>query len=233
MIYILNKAKYRKEKDRLDDELHEMENKKKNLQMDLDVESKKHRIALEDATRIAKQRHEDITREAEQLHEDKVRELQRDAIEQQDDFERKMREIKEDHDRDSKNNQKEFERMLAEKEGLLKLNYEQQLAKLKHENSQATTKLKDDHNSLLSKTKDELAKKHMDDVRATFKQLNMEGTQTSKFMQDIALKMFDKMPTQLPGTTTDVNVGISDKRVTKEKEPKVVTEDGKEVDKSK
>jgi hypothetical protein len=186
MALYLNKEKYRKDKEKLDNELKELQNQKENMQLDIQLINRKNDI-----------KNEDEKREVQLKHDDELRALEREKAEQKEDFERK-----------SKNLEEDYQRKLTEKEGLIRLKNEQDLAQLKvdaESKALATSKL---HNKEMSNIKDTLAKQHFEEVKKVFKDLNMEGDKNFKFLHELSLAMLQVKPAPMD---TNLNVDIDRK----------------------
>jgi len=88
----------------------------------------------------------------------------------------------------------ESDTKLTEAVSLGKLDKEQDIAKLKNGYENKINDLRTKHSEEISNIKADLSQKHYDKLQEVMVKFNTEGTITTKFMQEIATGLLDKMP---------------------------------------
>lgn len=113
-------------------------------------------------------------------------------------FKRKEQVWKEDKNRDQEKMRQDHELKLKEATTLLRLSHEQELAQIRL-----------DHEKRYNQRVSELNTEHYNKLSTAMTKLHEEGNVTTKFVQDIALKMFENSPTVK--NTTKVLTGTVEK----------------------
>lgn len=89
---------------------------------------------------------------------------------------------------------KDNEIKLRETVSLLKLESEQKIKQMEIDKQRAIDKVKTDAALEINEAKADILKTHYEKLSAELAKLHSEGNITTKFTQDLALKMFESMP---------------------------------------
>lgn len=92
--------------------------------------------------------------------------------------------------------EQEFSLKLLEATTLAKLDSEQKTKQSEIDNQRKISEIQVKHIDELSKTKSELNKEYYDRMTSAFQEIQTKGDNNSRFVQELALKIFDRVPTQ-------------------------------------
>lgn len=173
----------------------ELDNQKRKFQMSLEEEKHKQKLDLESKSAVFAREKEIWKAEKEEL----IARAARDKKE----FEERL--------------QKQHEITLQEAVTLAKLESQQKVKQAELDRDRQVTELRTQHAEELAKVRAEQAESHYNKLTAAFQEIQLNGDKTSKFVQDLALKMLDTMPR---GTRTDVGINVNQPQL---EAPKVVS----------
>jgi hypothetical protein len=171
------------EKEQIDLELRNLKSKQ---QMSLEEETHKHKLRLQEEKAIFDR-------------EKKVWEVERKEL-----IDRSKREIAEFEER----LKKDTEIKLQEAVTLTKLESQQQIKQAELDRDREINTLKVKTVEEISKVRTELAEEYYNKLTAAFQEIQLKGDANSKFVQDLALKMFDKVPSTKSRVEVDVNSNV-------------------------
>lgn len=160
----------------------ELENTKKRESMKIEVEAHKHTLKLQEEKAVFDR-------------EKKVWEIEKKEL-----TDRAAREKKEFQER----LQAESDLKTQEAVTLTKLEAQQQVKQGELDKSREVNDLRTAHAEALSKVKSELAEDYYSKLTAAFQDIQMNGDKNSKFVQELALKVFDRVP----ANSTDISVRV-------------------------
>ncbi len=172
-----------------------LEMERDQIQLELDNQKKRNAMALEQERHTQKLDFDE--KKAVFAREKAVWETDRKALE-----ERTARE-KEEFEKRTKS---EHELKLTEATALVRLDSQQKVKQAELDRDRAITELRTKHAEELSKVKSDLAQEYYERMTKAFSDIQTNGTQSTKFVQELALKMFDSVP-RAARTEVDVSVG--------------------------
>ncbi len=150
----------------------ELQNEKRRQSMKLEEEQHKHRIEIQ-------HKEADFVREKKLWEEDK-RTLMAQAERERLEFQKSL--------------ESEHKLKLQEATTLTKLDSEQKVKQLEITHLRELETLKTKHSSEMSDLKQALAKEYYDRLSVALNDLHTKGNTSTQFIQELALKMFDKAP---------------------------------------
>ena len=165
----------------------ELENLKKRMRMEIEEEKHKHNLKLESEKAV-------FDREK-TIWEKEKQELVDRAEREKNEFEKTLR--------------ADLEIEHKETVTLLKLESQQKIKQAELDKDRAVNDLKTKHAEELAKVKSDTAEEYYSSMTEAFQDLQMNGDKNSKFVQELALKVFDKLPT----ARTEVGVDVSTPRL--------------------
>lgn len=122
-------------------------------------------------------------------------------------------EKKEMQDRFKRENEEQVNRLkqqselsLQEAVTLTKLDSQQKVIQLQVDNDRATSVLMTSHATELAKVRTDLAEEYYNKLTQAFTDIQMKGDKNSQFVQDLALKIFDRAPANKTSFGVDVTV---------------------------
>lgn len=161
----------------------ELENQKKRFQMKLEEESHKQKLAFDEKKAV-------FDREKAVWETEKKELVDRSARERKE-FEEKLK--------------KEHELKVTEAVTLAKLDSQQQVKQAELDRDRVITELRTQQAEALAKVKADTAEEYYKRMTTAFTEIQLNGDKSTKFVQELALKMFDSVPR--PGFDVGVNVG--------------------------
>lgn len=173
----------------------ELDNQKRKFQMSLEEEKHKQKLDLESKNAIFAREKEIWKAEKEEL----VARAEREKKE----FEEHLK--------------KQHDITLQEAVTLAKLDSQQKVKQAELDRDRQITELRTQHAEALSKLRSESAENHYNKLTEAFQEIQLNGDKTSKFVQELALKMVDGFP---KGTRTDIGVNVNQPAL---EAPKVVS----------
>lgn len=108
-----------------------------------------------------------------------------------------------------KKSKAEFDLKLLEAVTLAKLDSEQKIKQLDLDLTRQLTEEKVKHIEELSSVKNDLNTKYYDKMTEAFADMQLNGDKNTKFVQEMALKIFDRVPTQSQRFELDFNANKS------------------------
>lgn len=159
----------------------ELQNQKKREGMKLEEEAHKQKLKLQEETAV-------FNREKLIWEKEKQELIDRAA--------RERKEFEETH-------RKQSELQLQEAVTLTKLEAQQKIKQAEIDKSREVNEVRTKAAEELSKTKSELAEDYYNKLTAAFQDIQMNGDKNSKFVQELALKVFDRVP------SSDVRVDVN------------------------
>lgn len=162
----------------------ELENVKKREGMKLEEVAHKQRLTLESEKAVFSREKEIWAKEKEELVARNKRE--------KDEFETRLR--------------KENDLVLQEAVTLTKLESQQKIMQAGLDKDRELTKLAAEHSTAIAELQATLAEKYYAQLTNAFQDLQMNGDKNSRFIQDLALKMFDKVPESRTSVRVDANM---------------------------
>lgn len=162
----------------------ELDNQKRKFQMSLEEERHKQRLAIESEKAVFAREKEIWKAEKEEI----VARAARDKKE----FEETLK--------------RQHEITLQEAVTLAKLDSQQKVKQAELDRDRQTTELRTVHAEEISKLRSESAENHYNKLTEAFQEIQLNGDKTSKFVQELALKMVDGFP---KGTRTDIGVNVN------------------------
>lgn len=161
----------------------DLANQKKREDMKLEVEAHKHHLKLQEEKAV-------FDREK-RVWEIEKKELQDRAARDKKEFEDRLK-----ADSDLK---------MQEAITLMKLESQQKVKQTELDKDRSLNQLETVHSTELSKVKSDLAEEYYRKLTSAFQDIQMNGDKNSKFVQELALKVFDRVPT----TRSEVGVEVS------------------------
>lgn len=162
----------------------ELQNTKSRETMKLEVENHKHTLKLQEEKAVFERERK--------VWETEKKELEERAKREKTEFETR---IKADN-----------ELKMQEVTTLTKLDSQQKIMQLAVDKDRAFNALKTAHSEELSKVRTDLAEQYYEKLTVAFQDIQMNGDKNSKFVQELALKIFDQAPKNRTEFGVDVNV---------------------------
>lgn len=173
------------------------------MEMLLDLEAAKKRLEIELSQiklELDNQKKREAMRIEEESHKNKLELLEKTAI-----FERERKlfdmEKKELEDR----LKKEFELKTQESIILTRLEAQQQVKQTELDKDRALNMQQSKFNEELSKIKIEMSDSYYKKLTESFQEIQLNGDKNTKFVQELALKVFDRIPSNHSKVNVDVN----------------------------
>lgn len=160
----------------------DLENQKKRETMKLEEESHKHRLRLQEEKAVFDR-------------EKKVWEVEKKEM--VDRFDREKKEFQ-------NKVEQEFSLKTQEAVTLTKLESQQKIKQAEIDKERAINTLSTKHAEELSKIRSTTAEEHYKKLTEAFQEIQLNGDKNSKFVQELALKVFEKLPS--PQTRFDVGI---------------------------
>lgn len=162
----------------------ELQNTKSRETMKLEVENHKHTLKLQEEKAVFERERK--------VWETEKKELEERAKREKTEFETR---IKADN-----------ELKMQEVTTLTKLDSQQKIMQLAVDKDRDFNALKTAHSEELSKVRTDLAEQYYEKLTVAFQDIQMNGDKNSKFVQELALKIFDQAPKNRTEFGVDVNV---------------------------
>lgn len=161
----------------------ELQNLQKKKDMQLEEEAHKHKLRIQEEQAV-------FSREK------KVWEIEKQEL-----LDRSKREQREFEDR----LKKDYDIKIQETVTLTKLESQQLVKQAELDKNREVNELRTKSSEEISKVRTELAEEYYNKLTTAFQEIQLKGDVNSRFVQDLALKMFDKVPTSESRFAVDIN----------------------------
>lgn len=172
----------------------ELDNIRQRNEMELEKAKHKHELKLESEKAVFEREKEIWEKEKQELIDRATRERE--------EFEKKLK--------------AEQELKTQEAITLTKLEAQQKVKQAEIDKERAVNDLKTKYAEDLSKVKSDASEEYYNKLTKAFEEIQLNGDKNSKFVQEMALKIFDKMPSPKVGVGVDVNASPQLKSATQE-----------------
>lgn len=162
----------------------ELDNVKSREKMKLEVENHKHTLKLQEEKAVFERERK--------VWEVEKKELEARAKREKEEFETRLK-----ADTDLK---------MQEAVTLTKLDAQQKVIQTQVDKDRVINDLKTSHSEQMAKVKTGLAEEYYEKLTVAFQEIQMNGDKNSKFVQELALKIFDQAPKQRQEFGFDVNM---------------------------